>query len=256
MIKTGQSQESPEHWTAVEGKRGEASDDNIPRRHQFRCPDEARNVWRSSKPVDNISVPGERMRCTEDRQGAASLDWLWRLHWSGWSWTSWIFLSIPGSWWALESRWSDQTSASWLWGFWNVDVWQSREERAVWPGHRYEAEVPDLALIAVLPERLGEELGTDTGPAAGPVGLLHVLHHQPEEGVAGWEWEGVVGDGHTSSTSLHCDVLVLTQVVQHHIVSVEVETTKPPHQQHSEGVRQVDHRVGACLVCGLLEKTL
>ena len=73
-------------------------------------------------------------------------------------------------------------------------------------------------------------------------------HHHLQEGVAGREGEGVVGDGRPGPASLHRDVLVVAHVVQHHVVRVEVETSQPPDQQDSQGVRQVNNRVGAGLV--------
>ena len=106
----------------------------------------------------------------------------------------------------------------------------------------------------VLLETLGEELGSDAGPAAWPVGLLHVTHHQLQEGMSRTEGEGVVGDAVGPGAGLDGDVLVVSHVVENHVVRVEVEPAIPPDQEDPEGVREVDHGVLTCLVVRGFEK--
>ena len=99
--------------------------------------------------------------------------------------------------------------------------------------------------LGVFLESLSEDLRTNTGPTAGSVGPLHPGHHQAEEGVARGEGEGVVSDVFVGGVD--GDVLVLGHVTEDHVVSVQVETPKPPDQQHSQGVREMNHGILALL---------
>ena len=43
-------------------------------------------------------------------------------------------------------------------------------------------------------------------------------------------------------------VPVLTHVIDHHVVSVQVESPQPPDQQHSQRIRQVDNSALTSLI--------